>query len=70
MKTHHVVQGAFKDFVEAKVLFEAFGVKPGDELAFQVRVLEGNNMLETWPSRGLISVEVPNADFESEDWLV
>ncbi len=69
-KTHHVVQGAFKDFVEAKVLFEAFGVKPGDELAFQVRILEKDNSLETWPSRGLISVVVPDDNFESEDWLV
>ncbi len=69
-ETHHVVQGAFKDFVEAKVLFEAFGVKPGDEIAFRVQILQNDNVLETWPSRGLIPVTVPDADFESEDWLV
>ncbi len=69
-KTHHVVIGAFKDFIEAKVLFEAFGVKPGDELGFRVRVLQKGQILETWPEGGLIPVKVPDADWEQEDWMV
>ena len=62
--------GAYRDFIEAQIPFKALGAKTGDEIGFQVRILKNNEPLEQWPENELIPVQVPDKDFESEDWLV
>ena len=70
MATEFTAKGAYRDFIEAQIPFKALGANTGDEIGFQVRVLENNEPLEEWPENELIPVKVPGQDFESEDWLV
>ncbi|NOY77888.1 MAG: glycoside hydrolase [Calditrichaeota bacterium] len=69
-ETDFTARGAYRDFIEIQMPFKALGVHTGDEIGFQVRILENNEPLEEWPENELILVTVPGKDFESEDWLV
>jgi hypothetical protein len=55
---------------ELAVAFSELGFAPGDEIQFQVYVLLAGNVIATYPRDGLISLKVPDKDFESRMWTI
>lgn len=56
--------------VEVGVLLGALGVNGGESVELAVAVVEGERVLERWPQRGFVSVEVPSTDEVSAMWIV
>jgi len=55
---------------ELTVPFADLGFSPGQEVWFQVYVLQDNKMIASYPRDGLISFKVPDQDFESRMWSI
>ncbi len=56
--------------LEVGIPFEAFKVKPGDRLGFQLHVKLNNQLVEKFPHINIIEVEVPDEYYELKEWVV
>jgi hypothetical protein len=56
------------DVIEVAVPFADLVVLPRTELRFRLAVARDGAVVEQWPDRGFLVVEVPSEDFEAEMW--
>jgi hypothetical protein len=56
--------------LEIGVPFDALGWKPGARFNFIVEVLVDGKVIETYPPKGYIPIEMPSRDFEQMMWSV
>ncbi len=56
--------------IELAVPFADIGVQPGEEVQFCVAVMKDGNELERWPRGGVISLKMPTASYELEQWSI
>lgn len=56
--------------LEAAIPFAELNVKPGDTLGFQIRVSRQEQVLETFPHISIIQLEVPDENYELQEWMV
>jgi alpha-amylase/alpha-mannosidase (GH57 family) len=61
---------AADDVIELAVPFSDLVVLPRTELRFRLAVRRDGALVEQWPDRGFLLVEVPSEDFEQEMWQV
>jgi len=62
--------GAVDAIAELRVGLEAIGAGPGEFLAVALSVESEGQVVERWPQRGVLRLEVPTADAGSASWLV
>ncbi len=57
-----------KDILELGVLFEDIGAAENDEIRLYITCLWNGELLERWPSHGILSIKAPTANFEAAMW--
>lgn len=61
---------AIKKIIELSLPFADISAKTGDEIQFCIAVEKEGNEIERWPRGGVISIKVPTATYEMEQWSV
>ncbi len=61
---------AMGQILEIGVPFDALGWKQGERFSFCVEVLVDGKVIETYPPKGYIPIEMPGRDFEQMMWSV
>ncbi|MBI5887134.1 MAG: hypothetical protein HZB82_00280 [Deltaproteobacteria bacterium] len=56
--------------VELGLRLDDIDVRPAGEIRFFINIEAGERCVERWPSKGVIIIDAPSADFEDENWLV
>ncbi len=69
-KLGEITRIAFGRILELAVPFSTLGWKPGDVVAFSTQLLDGQVEMERHPEMGVLSFEVPDEQFEAENWSV
>jgi hypothetical protein len=59
---------AADEVIELAVPFADLVALPRTELRFRLAVRRQDALVEQWPDRGFLVVEVPSEDFEQEMW--
>lgn len=62
------IQAAAGNCFEIKIPFSLVDGKPDDPIAFQISILENDEIIEKWPRNDLIRFRVPGPNFEKIDW--
>jgi len=61
---------AIDQVLELAIPFELLGAKPEDRVWFRVKLVKGENVLESIPEDSVVELKAPGPEFEEEEWYV
>lgn len=64
------IEAAYKEFFECKIAYHDLEASPGDEIQFNLELLEEDIAMEVQPVAGLIRLTVPGLDYFKEHWFI
>jgi hypothetical protein len=70
MKGDIQAEGAFEHILEVAIPFSALGAFPNDKIEAWISLKVNDMLIDRIPQRGYLTITVPSATFESENWMV